>query len=154
MSLVAIKLTSVSSGQCMLVPEVRAVSAAHTQHVRHTRESLMESKRRPGASQPAAGMLVFGYLSALVAIGWSLMPDYGRGDPTVLNVLAAQLRQPLLWAALLLTWGADVALSLKGDLAPGGKGLTVGRMRFFHGPLVTGVIAGAVVLGLLVTLRG
>jgi len=104
--------------------------------------------------RPAAAMLVFGYLSALVAVAWCLAPDYGRGDPTVGNVLAAQLGHPLLWVALFATWGADVALSLKGDLVPGGRGIVAGRFRFFHGPLVTGALALAVSWGLLVTLRG
>jgi hypothetical protein len=109
----------------------------------------MSDSRPSSISQPAAGMLVGAYVCMLFAVAWGLVPDYGSGDPSAQSVLAAQLSHPLLWAALVLSWSADVLISRRGELVPGGRGITVGQLRFFHGPLVTVVCAASIVMGIL-----
>jgi hypothetical protein len=109
----------------------------------------MGSGRPASISRSVAGMLVVAYVCMLLTVAWSLGPDYGDGDPTTRAVLIAQIAYPLLWLGVSLAWAGDVLLSRRGEVPPDGRGFTVGRLRFFHGPPVTVVCAASIVFGLL-----
>ncbi len=113
----------------------------------------MGSRRPASISQPAAGMLVAAYICMLLTLVWSQDPDYGNGDPTTQAVLIAQITYPLLWLGLGLAWASDVLLSRRGELPPDGRGFTIGRLRFFHGPLVTVVCAAGIAFGLFTSMQ-
>jgi len=103
---------------------------------------------RPRAISPAvAKMLTAAYVLLTGLAGWAFIYPSALDEPVPAMLWSGVVLHPLAWVAVVLAFAADLRLAR--DRASSGKGIRIGSVSFFHGPLVVTVYAVAAVLGVL-----